>query len=98
MESFVIIVNGWKPLDVLNPIQDGPFRGCSRMGGMRGLPKICYENSKTMKLATVIPYLEKMQNICESPDTSLEFCCHQHFSQEISNYIKKHKYRLNFGT
>ena len=32
-----------------------------------------------LKLDTGIPYLKKIQKICESHDTSLEFCWHQHF-------------------
>ena len=40
----------------LNPIQDGFFRGCLRMGGHKGpLSKICHLYPKVMKLVTVIP-------------------------------------------
>ena len=56
----------------VNPIQDGPFWGCSRMGG--GLPKICHTYPTMMKLGTVIPYLKKTPKIYESRDTPLEFC------------------------
>ena len=48
----------------LNPIQDGHFRGCSRMtgGGKKApLPKICHIYPTMMKLGTVIPYLKKIQ-------------------------------------
>ena len=43
-----------------NPIQDGPFRGCSRMGGGAKippplLPKICHTCPTVMKLGSVIP-------------------------------------------
>ena len=45
-----------------NPIRDGLFRGCSRMGGKKvPLPKICYTYPTKMKLGTVIPYLKKIQ-------------------------------------
>ena len=64
----------------LNPIQDGPFRGCSRMGSKRPPNrKICHTYPTMMKLGTVIPYLKRIQKIYESCDTSLEFCLHQHF-------------------
>ena len=64
---------------VLNPIQDGLFRGYSRMGGKKvPHPKICH-TSCTMKLGIIIPYLKKIQKIYESLDTFLEFCWHQHF-------------------
>ena len=33
---------------IINPIQDGPFRGCSRMDG--ALPKICNTYPIMMKL------------------------------------------------
>ena len=48
----------------LNPIQDGHFRGFSRMrgGGKKApLPKICHIYPTMMKLGTVIPYLKKIQ-------------------------------------
>ena len=69
MESFV------------NPIQDGHFRGCSRMGvgakshppASPGLHKICHTYPIMMKLGTVIPYLKKIQKIYESRDTPPEF-------------------------
>ena len=43
---------------IFNPIKDGPFRGCSRMGGQNGSPKICSTYPTMMKLGTVIPYLK----------------------------------------
>ena len=66
----------------INPIQDGLFRGCSRMmGDLFGPPllKICHTYSTMMKLGRVIPYPRKTQKIYKSRDTSLEFCWHQHF-------------------
>ena len=76
----------------INPIQDGLFRGCSRMmGGLFGPPllKICHTYSTMMKLGRVIPYPRKTQKIYKSRDTSLEFCWHQHFftrNQQILLY------------
>ena len=89
-----------------NPIQDGPFRGCSWMG--RGqpplppnpFPKVCHTYPTMMKLGTLIPYLKKNQKLYKSRDTPPEFCWHQQFLPEISKfcYIKKYRYRLYFGT
>ena len=53
----------------INPIQDGSFWGCSRMGvgGWGGeqkvppLPKICHTYPIMMKLDILIPYLTKNQ-------------------------------------
>ena len=62
-------------LTIINPIQDGLFRGCSRMRGQKGpLPKICHTYPTVMKLGTVIPYPKKILKIYESRDTLLEFC------------------------
>ena len=44
---------------VFNSIRDGPFRGCSPMGGKPRLPKICHTYPTKMELGTVIPYLKK---------------------------------------
>ena len=48
---------------LLNPIQDGHFRGCSRIGGGAKRPKICHTYPAVMKLGTVISYLKKIQKI-----------------------------------
>ena len=75
-----------------NPIQDGLFRGCSRMGGnpkRPPLPKICRTYPTIMKLGTVIPYPKKIHKIYESRDTPLDFCWHQYFftrNQQILLY------------
>ena len=51
---------------LFNSIQDEPFRGCSRMGGLKSHPpppflfKICHTYPTMMKLGTVIPYLKKI--------------------------------------
>ena len=55
----------------INPIQDGLFWGCLRMGLLR---KICHTNPTMMKLGTVTPYLGKFQKIHKSRDTTLVFC------------------------
>ena len=49
----------------INPIQDGPFRSCSRGGKMQKgpLPKICHTCPTMMKIGTIVPYLKKIQNI-----------------------------------
>ena len=69
---------GEKQENYSNHIQDGLFRGCSRMrGGAKRpppLPKICHTYLTMMKLGTVIPYLKKIQKIYKSRDTPLEFC------------------------
>ena len=63
-----------------NPIQDGHFRDCSRIGGEGGggqqgpFPKICHTYPTMMKLGTVLPYLKKIQKIFESRDTPTDFC------------------------
>ena len=61
----------------LKPIQDGPFRGCLRIGGGEGqkapLSKICHTYPTLMKLGAVIPYLKKIQKIHKSRDTPIEF-------------------------
>ena len=50
---------------VVNPIQDGLFWGCSRIGGgQKGPPSLKSVTHPTMmKLGTVIPYQKKIQNI-----------------------------------
>ena len=52
-------------------------------------PKICRRYPTMMKIGTIIPYLNKIQEIYESRDTSPEFCKHQHFftgNQQILIY------------
>ena len=73
--------------NTFNPVQDGIFLGCSRMGwGIAKrphLPKICCTYPTMMKHGTVIPYLKEIQN------TPLYFCWHQHFftgNQQILLY------------
>ena len=83
-----------QPAGKFNPnsfssIQDGYFRGCSRMGKGPSFPKICHTHPTMMKLGTVTPYLKKIQKIYKSYDTSPEFCWHQHFftgNQQILFY------------
>ena len=49
----------------INPIQDGLFRGCSRMSGLFWGPlfKICHTYPTMMKLGTVKPYLKSKKYI-----------------------------------
>ena len=51
-------------------MQDGLFRGCSRMGG--GLSHIRHTYPTMMNLGTGIPYVKMIQKIYKSRDTSLE--------------------------
>ena len=76
-----------------NPIQDGPFPGCSRIGGKKvPLPKICHTYPAKMKLGKVIPYLKKIQKMYESRNIFLEYCWQQHFltrNQQISLFQER---------
>ena len=88
----------------LNPIQDGHFRGCSRMGvgGCKKvpLPKICHTNPAMIKLCTIILYLKKIQRYMNHVTHSLNSDDISIFSPEISKfcYIKKYRYRFHFKT
>ena len=66
-----------KQLELLNinSIQDGSFRGCSRMGvGPKGtLPKMCRTYPAKIKLCMVINYLKKTKKIYGSQDSPLRF-------------------------
>ena len=77
-----------KQLELLNinSIQDGSFRGCSRMGvGPKGtLPKMCRTYPAKIKLCMVINYLKKTKKIYGSQDSPLRFCWHQHFFRRKS--------------
>ena len=59
----------------INPIQDGLFWDCSRMGEAKkpppALPKICCTYPTMMKLGIVIPYLKEIQKLYGSRDTPL---------------------------
>ena len=70
----------------INPIQDGLFWGCSRMGGQKGPPSL-----KSVKLilqwsnlAQLYLTQRRSKKIYESRDTPLEFCWHQHFFKRKS--------------
>ena len=71
---------------LINPIQDGPFRGCSSWGEMaKRSPSLkSVTHPAMMKLDTVIPYLKKIQKIYKSRDTPLEFCWPKHFLSKKS--------------
>ena len=84
-----------------NPIQDGLFRGCSRMGGWPkrpSLPKICCIYHTMMKLGTLIPLIPKgdPKTIWVTWHTPLVLLTSA-FLPEISKfcYIKKYKYRFH---
>ena len=87
-----------------NPIQDGPFRGCSRMGwGAKRppIPKICYTYPTIMKLSILLPQLKntskKDVNQVTRPLSSANISI---FSPRIGKFwfIKKYRYRLHFKT
>ena len=50
---------------MFNTIQDGPFRGCPRMGVQKSppLPKFLHTYPTMMRLGTVILYLRNIQDI-----------------------------------
>ena len=52
-----LLINGRN----FNPIQDGTFWGCSRMGSNKKcpLPKSCHKHPTMMKLVKVIPNMPK---------------------------------------
>ena len=75
IELLLTALSNFEKKVALNPIQDGFFRGCSRMGG----GQICHTYPTMMKLGTVILYLKKFQKLYKSSDTPFEFCWHQHF-------------------
>ena len=89
---------------LLNPIQDGPFWGCSRMGGAKkGPPSLKSVTHPLMvKLGTVIPYLKKTPKI-------MRITWHTHWVLLTSafSHLKSAnfaiprniaRYRLHFGT
>ena len=80
-------------VSLFNPIQDGPFRGCSRMGGVgwggqKGHQTKIYHTFPTMmKLLTVILYLKKTQkymNHVTHPMSSTDISI---YSPEISKFL-----------
>ena len=80
----------------INPVQDGPFWGCSRMREAKRplLIKICHTYPTMMKLGTLTPkYINHVIHPLSSADIS-------NFLLEISKfcYIKKYRYRLYFDT
>ena len=85
-----------------NPIQDGPFLGCSRIGGLKGqkapFSKICRRYLTLMKLGTVIPYLKKIEKNVEITwhTNWVSFAGISIVSPEISNFCYIKKYRLHF--
>ena len=67
-----------------------------REGKKVPFPKICQTYPRRIKLGTIIPYLNKIQELCKSRDTIFEFCWHQHFSPEIRKFycIKRNRFCL----
>ena len=69
------------------------FFGAAHGSGVRAkrgaLLKVCHTYPTMMKPGRVIPYLRRIQKMCESRDKPLEFCWHQHFltwNQQILPY------------
>ena len=110
--SHVNIENNWpasfeilsKSHIAVNPIQDGLFRGCSRMGGTLfgpTIPKICHTypmqwwNLAQLYLTQIRSkkYMNHVTHPLSSADISI-------FSPKISKfcYIKKSTYILDFDT
>ena len=60
--TFIQLLILQKACNFINPIQDVPFWGCSRMGEVKRLPltKTCHTYPTMMKLGTVIPYLKNV--------------------------------------
>ena len=94
-----------------NPIQDRPFRSCSRMKGEGGggcknllhiiwapLPKICHIYLTMMKLGTGIPYLKRSQNYINHVTHHLSSANISIFSPEMNHfcYIKNYRCTLHF--
>ena len=105
LDSFTIYIKAFRtvlPFLSFNPIQDGHFGGCSRMGGQKGspLPKVCHTYPTMMKIGTVIPYVKKIQKIYESRDTPPTSTDISNYSPKISKfcYMKKYRSRLHFST
>ena len=84
-----------------NPIEDGLFRCCSRIGGIfdSSLPKIFHTYPTMMKLELYLTqgrpkkYVNHVAHLLSSAGISI-------FSSEISKfcYINKYRYRLDFDT
>ena len=81
----------WNYLSLLAVFRICIFGTAHRMGCQKVLlHKMCHTYSAMIKLGAVIPYLKKIQQIYESRDTPLVFCCHQHFfigNQQILVFV-----------
>ena len=84
------------------PIQDGLFRGCSRMGRTKGptVHKFCHTYPTMIKLGTVIPSLNRIQKYVNCVTGLLSSADISIFSSETgkSSYIKKYRYILHFDS
>ena len=84
----------------INPIQDGHFRGCSRMGAAKrppSLKSVNFYNDETWQLYFTLRRSKKYKNHLTHPLTSANISI---FSPELTKfcYIKKYRYRLYFST
>ena len=86
----------------VNPIQDGPSRGCSRISGSK-------KSTSLKSVAHILQWwnlvqlcftLRKSKKIYKSRDAPLEFCWHQHFFNENQQLcqIKRYGYKFHFDT
>ena len=80
-----------------NPLQDGLFWACSRMGGESKkvlLPKVCHIYPTMMKLSTHIPYLKKIKKYINHVIHPLSSADVNICLLEISKfcYVKKYRY------
>ena len=86
----------------INPIQDGLFRGCSRMGegqkGPHSLKSVAHPTM--MKLSKLIHYSKKIQKYMNHVTHSFSSGDISIFSPKISKFchFKKCRYRLYFDT
>ena len=85
--------------NALNPIQDRPFRGCSRIGGKQNGPSFLKSVTHILQKWN-LPQLYLWPKIIGIPSRTLwVLLTSAFFSSEISKfcYMRKYKYRLHFS-
>ena len=89
-------------LGLIIVLQDGLFRGCSRMGRTKrpAVHKFCHTYPTMIKLGTVIPSLNRIQKYINCVTGLLSSADISIFSWETgkSDYIKKYRYILHFDS
>ena len=85
--------------DTFNPIQDGLFRGCSRMEGAPSLKSVKHI-LQWWNLAQLCFTQRRSKKYMNHVTHPLNFAGISIFSRDISKfcYIKKYRYRLHFDT